>query len=77
MPPKPTAILGELKAFDAELATRPRILFLNKADLIPEDLRTDMVEELRSALGAEMEATVVLGSATGEGIDAGSLLALA
>ena len=44
-------------------------MFLNKADLIPEDLRTDMVEELRSALGAEMEATVVLGSsATGEGV---------
>ena len=62
-------ILGELKAFDAELATRPRILFLNKADLIPEDLRTDMVEELRSALGSEMESTVVLGSsATGEGV---------
>ena len=62
-------ILGELQAFDAELASRPRILFVNKADLIPEELRADMVEELRSALGSTMEATVVLGSsATGEGV---------
>lgn len=64
-------ILGELQAFDVELSNRPRILFLNKADLIPEDLRSAMVNELRMALGKAMETTVILGSsATGEGVGA-------
>lgn len=45
------AIAKELKAFDAELATRPRWLVLNKADLLPADearaRAKDLVRRLR------------------------------
>ena len=45
------AIVRELKAFDAELATRPRWLVFNKADLLPADeakaRAKDIVRRLR------------------------------
>ena len=45
------AIVKELKAFDAELATRPRWLVFNKADLLPADeakaRAKDLVRRLR------------------------------
>jgi GTP-binding protein len=45
------AIVAELKKFSKELATRPRWLVLNKADLMPADeaerLAKDIVRRLR------------------------------
>ena len=45
------AIVGELKKFSKELATKPRWLLLNKIDLLPEDEAeercSDIVRRLR------------------------------
>jgi GTPase len=44
-------IVGELAAFDADLAGRERWLVLNKTDLIPEDERVQRCREIIAALG--------------------------
>lgn len=39
------AIVGELEKYSPELAAKPRWLVLNKLDLIPEDLRDELVAD--------------------------------
>ena len=45
------AIEHELEKFDAELLDRPRWLVLNKADVLPEDERQAVAEDIVQRLG--------------------------
>ncbi|SFM26932.1 GTP-binding protein [Ectothiorhodospira mobilis] len=59
----------EMTEFDPELLSRPRWLVLNKADLIPEELRQPLLDELVRALDWEGPVFFV-SAATGEGTQA-------
>lgn len=59
----------EMAEFDPELLDRPRWLVLNKADLIPGELRQPLRDELVKALDWE-GPVFFISAATGEGIQA-------
>ncbi|ATW02603.1 GTPase ObgE [Sphingorhabdus sp. YGSMI21] len=60
-------VTKELEKYGGGLAEKPQILALNKADLLDEELMTDIAGQLRAA-GAEHVLPV--SGATGEGLDA-------
>jgi len=60
------ALRAEVAAFDPSLATRARLVVLNKADL-PET--RDAAPALREALAEAGETLLVCSAATGEGLD--------
>ncbi|WP_417593623.1 GTPase ObgE [Parasphingorhabdus sp.] len=60
-------VTKELEKYGGGLAEKPQILALNKADLLDEELMTDIADQLRAA-GAEHVLPV--SGATGEGLDA-------
>jgi GTP-binding protein len=62
------AIRAELKAFDPELARRPEIVAINKADLLAADDRT-AVDDLVAAFKRKRIPCIPISAATGEGID--------
>lgn len=43
-------ILNELKKYDASLYNKPRWLVLNKLDLVPEDLQSEIIDEIINGL---------------------------
>ncbi len=47
------AILGELEQYSPKLAAKPRWLVFNKVDLLPEDEREAVCEDIADALGLE------------------------
>ena len=57
---------GELEAYGAGLADKPRLVALNKLDLADEELGQGFAEERRAAGAAEV---VRISGATGEGVD--------
>ncbi|MHC4832475.1 MAG: GTPase ObgE [Planctomycetota bacterium] len=59
-------IRGELERFAPQLAEKPEVVVLNKADLVPEDLRDELVEAFVETSGAT--PTALISGATGEGI---------
>ena len=61
------SIRRELKAFDADLATKPEIVVLNKIDLVPEELRAEIAEEFAAAIGVPSEKVLLMSGATHEG----------
>jgi len=60
-------VTKELEKYGGGLAEKPQILALNKADLLDDELMTDIADQLRAA-GAEHVLPV--SGATGEGLDA-------
>jgi GTP-binding protein len=60
-------VTKELEKYGGGLAEKPQILALNKADLLDEELMTDIADQLRAA-GAEHVLPV--SGATGAGLDA-------
>lgn len=61
------ALRHELASFDPELASRPEVIALSKAD-IPEV--RELYEELKARFEAEGKTLLLLSAATGEGVDA-------
>ena len=61
-------IRGELEAYEADLATKPEVILINKIDLVPEDLRAEFVGQVIEGLGDLPEPPYVASGATGEGI---------
>lgn len=59
-------IRGELERFAPALAAKPEIVALNKSDLVPEDLRDELLEAFVAAAGVVPVAFV--SGATGEGV---------
>jgi len=59
-------IVGELEKFDADLAALPRWLVLNKLDLVPEEMRADIIAELVAGLDWQGEVHGV-SAVTGDG----------
>lgn len=71
-----TLISQELLAYDPVLAARPRILFLNKSDLLDEEMAADILAKVRARLAqlfagaAGQIKTVIVGSCvTGKNMD--------
>ena len=60
------AIIGELEKFSPALADQERWLVLNKLDLIPEELRDDLCQDLVKRLGWD-GPVYRISAATGEG----------
>lgn len=58
-------ILGELEAYSPALASKPRVTVLNKIDTLDEELKTALVEELKSASGGPVLA---MSGVSGEGV---------
>ena len=61
-------IRQELDAYEADLATKPEIILLNKMDLVPEDLREEFLSQIESGLGTTESPRLIASGATGEGI---------
>jgi GTP-binding protein len=59
-------ITAELKKYDASLARKPRWFVLNKVDLIPVELRADLVANFRRKLRTKAPVFAI-SAATGEG----------
>jgi GTP-binding protein len=47
-------VRGEVGAFDAEMALRPAVIALNKADLVPAVVAKGRAQELHSLTGLEV-----------------------
>lgn len=62
------AIVNELALFSDVLADKPRLLVLNKMDLVPEEERQAKVDEVVEALGYQ-DKVFVISALTGEGCD--------
>jgi GTP-binding protein len=60
------AIVGELKKYDVELHAKPRWLVLNKADLLPEDKREEILRAFVRKLRWKGK-TFIISALTGEG----------
>jgi GTP-binding protein len=60
------AVINELQKFDPELVQRPRWLVLNKADLLPEQERQELADEIARKLDWKGELHMI-SAATGEG----------
>ncbi|NNF04068.1 MAG: GTPase ObgE [Rhodothermales bacterium] len=52
-------LMEELVSFNAELASKPRMLALTKMDLMPEDVRDEAADEVRRALPDDIEVIPV------------------
>ncbi|MCY4045503.1 MAG: GTPase ObgE [Cellvibrionales bacterium] len=63
------AIVNELALFSDALADKPRLLVLNKMDLVPKDERQAKADAVVEALGYEGKVYVI-SALTGEGCDA-------
>ena len=64
------AIVEELRKYDEALFQKPRWMVLNKADLVPEDERSQRVEDFQRAysqLVASPEKIFVISALTGDG----------
>ncbi len=61
-------IRQELDAYEADLATKPEILLLNKMDLVPEDLREEFLAQIESGLGVATSPRLIASGATSEGV---------
>ncbi|MAY74934.1 MAG: GTPase ObgE [Phycisphaerae bacterium] len=63
-------IRAELAGYSSELAEKPEVIALNKADLIPDDMRDEMLREFRAKLqpGAETHVFFMSG-ASGFGLN--------
>lgn len=59
-------IRAELERFAPQLAEKPEIVVLNKSDLVPEDLRAELLEAFAEASGVAPVGFV--SGATGEGV---------
>jgi GTP-binding protein len=59
-------IRAELERFAPQLAEKPEIVVLNKSDLVPEDLRAELLEAFAEASGVSPVGFV--SGATGEGV---------
>ncbi|ABK45836.1 GTP1/OBG sub domain protein [Magnetococcus marinus MC-1] len=63
-------IEAELAGYSEQLAQKPRILVLSKADLLGEEDRQVVLSWFKERLGEAMPPVFILSSATGEGIEA-------
>ena len=63
-------IRGELESYEADLASKPEVILFNKIDLVPEDLRQEMFEQIEADLGDASGPRWIASGATGEGIPA-------
>ena len=52
-------LLGELKAFDPELLSKPRVVVLSKTDLLPSDMLEEWVSEVRAGFPEDVEVLPV------------------
>ena len=57
----------ELEAYGHELVDRPRLLVLNKKELVPDDLLPHVIKDLQDASGGRLVMTV--SAAMGRGLD--------
>lgn len=58
---------GELAAYDEDLADKPKLVALNKGDLLDEEMMDDIAQDL---LAAGVDKVFPISGATGQGIDA-------
>ena len=61
-------IRQELDAYEADLASKPEIILLNKMDLVPEDLREEFLAQIESGLDTSESPRLIASGATGEGV---------
>lgn len=61
-------IRGELEAYEADLASKPELILLNKVDLVPEDIRPDVLGPIEEALSDIGVPCLIASGATGEGV---------
>jgi GTP-binding protein len=61
------AVRREVEAWEGDLAGRPEIVVLSRADLLDDAARAEAIAALRVASGSE---PIALSSATGLGLDA-------
>ena len=61
-------IRGELEAYEADLASKPEFILLNKIDLVPEDLRPDILGPLEEGVRASGAPRFTASGATGENV---------
>jgi GTP-binding protein len=61
-------IRGELDAYEAELSSKPELVLLNKVDLVPEDLRADILGAIEADLPPTPGPRLIASGATGEGV---------
>ncbi|KQM64755.1 MULTISPECIES: GTPase ObgE [unclassified Sphingomonas] len=60
-------VRGELENYGADLADKPEVIALNKADLLDEELTAALIAELEAESGAKV---LPLSGATGQGLEA-------
>lgn len=58
---------NEVRTYRSSLAAKPRIVVVNKIDLLPQDARQALLDEFSQKLGQDVLA---ISCATGEGLDA-------
>ncbi|MCR4842108.1 MAG: GTPase ObgE [Eubacterium sp.] len=61
------AINSELEQYDSTIMDKPQVIALNKMDVLDEEARAIVIDEIREALGDEVEIYPI-SAATGEGI---------
>lgn len=61
------AIRRELATFDALLAAKPELVVLNKIDLVPEEMRAEIVTAFAASIGVPSDSVMIMSGATHEG----------